>query len=56
MVTQTNVPRRVVNIKTKLDVNVNIIQSAEIVIRAIQLTMMPHGKQLVFSMHIHAKV
>jgi hypothetical protein len=43
-------------IKMKLDVNVNIIPSVEIVICVIQLIMMHHGNQLEFSMLIHAKV
>jgi hypothetical protein len=56
MVMQINVQKMVVIIKMKLDVNVNIILSVEIVMRVIQLIMMHHGSLLVFLKHIHAKV
>jgi hypothetical protein len=56
MATRINVLKMAESIKMKLDVIVNIIQSVEIVICAIQLIMMHHGNQLVLLMHIHAKV
>jgi hypothetical protein len=56
MVMQINVPKMEVIKKMKLDVNVNIIPSVEIVICVIQRTMMHHGNLLELSMRIHAKV
>lgn len=56
MVMQINVQSKVVNLKMKHDVNVNIIQSVEIVKYVIQHLTMHRGNQLELLMHIHAKV
>lgn len=56
MVMQINVRKMVANIKMKLDVNVSTTPSVEIVKCVIQLTTMHLGNQLVYSMHMHAKV
>lgn len=56
MVMQTNVRKRLVSIKMRRAVNVNITRSVEIVRCVTLLTMMPPGNRQEFMMHMPANV